>query len=95
MLPSVRPGFFCTSVRAGAGLIFKTARGKLHTHSRKTTKPDPMPRRAKALGPVLPLAAATFGAVVIMVVVTTPVTTPVLKWSLARGPRKAEAADGR
>jgi hypothetical protein len=54
-----------------------------------------MPRRAKALGPVLPLAAATFGAVVIMVVVTTPVTTPVLKWSLARGPRKAEAADGR
>ncbi len=50
-----------------------------------------MPRRAKALGPVLPLAAATFGAVVIMVVVT----TPVLKWSLARGPRKAEAVDGR
>jgi len=38
---------------------------------------------------------ATFGAVVIMVVVTTLVTPPVLKWSMARGPRKVEAADGR
>ena len=39
--------------------------------------------------------AATFGAVVIMAVVTTLVTPPVLKWSLARAPRKAAAADGR
>ncbi|MDQ3806497.1 MAG: cation:proton antiporter, partial [Acidobacteriota bacterium] len=39
--------------------------------------------------------AATFGAVVIMVIVTTLVTPPVLKWSLQRGGRAtaAEAAE--
>jgi len=47
-------------------------------------------------GPAAPVIdAATFGAVVIMVVVTTLVTPPVLKWSLARGARKAAAAGGR
>jgi Kef-type K+ transport system membrane component KefB len=35
--------------------------------------------------------AATFGAVVIMVIITTLVTPPSLKWSLARKPRAARA----
>ena len=38
------------------------------------------------------IGAATFGAIVIMVIVTTLVTPPLLKWSLARGEKKA---DGR
>ena len=44
------------------------------------------------------VGAATFGAVVIMVVLTTLVTPPVLKWSLTRGdnrdaPDEAEAVE--
>jgi Kef-type K+ transport system membrane component KefB len=34
---------------------------------------------------------ATFGAVVIMVIITTLVTPPVLKWSMARGPATEDA----
>jgi Kef-type K+ transport system membrane component KefB len=40
--------------------------------------------------PVPVINAATFGAVVIMVVVTTLVTPPVLKWSLQRAPAAGE-----
>ena len=36
--------------------------------------------------------SATFGAVVIMVIVTTLVTPPVLKWALARAPAAAAPA---
>ena len=35
------------------------------------------------------IGAATFGAIVIMVIVTTLVTPPLLKWSLARGEKNA------
>jgi len=35
------------------------------------------------------IGAATFGAIVIMVIVTTLVTPPLLKWSLVRGEKKA------
>ena len=38
--------------------------------------------------------AATFGAVVIMVMVTTLITPPALKWALARGPGGAETGAG-
>ena len=37
----------------------------------------------------------TFGAIVIMVIITTLVTPPVLKWSLERKSRKQEAGAGR
>ena len=37
------------------------------------------------------ISSGTFGAVVIMVIVTTLVTPPLLKWSLAREPKKANA----
>lgn len=46
--------------------------------------PDASGTRTPVIGPV------TFGAVVIMVIVTTLVTPPLLKWSLARGEKKAE-----
>jgi hypothetical protein len=36
------------------------------------------------------VGSATFGAIVIMVIVTTLVTPPLLKWSLSREKRKAE-----
>lgn len=36
------------------------------------------------------IGAATFGAIIIMVIVTTLVTPPVLKWSLARGPAEVD-----
>jgi Kef-type K+ transport system membrane component KefB len=44
--------------------------------------------------PVPVIGAATFGAVVIMVVLTTLVTPPVLKWSLTRGEARRVTADG-
>ena len=37
----------------------------------------------------------TFSAVVIMVIVTTMITPPALKWSLTRGERRATRARGR
>lgn len=40
------------------------------------------------------IGAATFGAVVIMVIVTTLLTPPLLKWALARGEKK-KAAEGK
>jgi Kef-type K+ transport system membrane component KefB len=56
-----------------------------------------LPNSAGALEPVI--GTATFGAVVIMVIVTTLVTPPLLKWSLARGKQKADGrrqtAEGR
>ena len=36
------------------------------------------------------ISSGTFGVVVIMVIVTTLVTPPLLKWSLAREPKKAK-----
>jgi len=39
------------------------------------------------------ISSATFGAVVIMVVVTTLVTPPLLKWSLDRAPKKRDRSD--
>lgn len=45
-----------------------------------------LPNAAGVLEPVI--GPATFGAVVIMVIVTTLVTPPLLKWSLGRGSRK-------
>jgi len=38
------------------------------------------------------IGSATFGAIVIMVIVTTLVTPPLLKWSLSRGEQKAEGS---
>jgi Kef-type K+ transport system membrane component KefB len=40
------------------------------------------------------IGAATFGAVVIMVIITTLVTPPALKWSLQRAPSTAEVTTG-
>ena len=48
-----------------------------------------LPASNGVLEPVID--AATFGAVVIMVIITTLVTPPGLKWSLARKPRAARA----
>ena len=45
-----------------------------------------LPRGAGIPAPVI--GAAVFGAVVIMVIVTTLVTPPLLKWSLARGTKQ-------
>jgi hypothetical protein len=38
--------------------------------------------------------ASTFGAVVIMVIITTMVTPPSLKWSMGRKPRAASRKQG-
>jgi hypothetical protein len=38
--------------------------------------------------------SATFGAVVIMVIITTLVTPPSLKWSMGRKPRAASRKQG-
>ena len=46
-----------------------------------------MPRASGVLAPVID--PATFGAVVIMVIITTLVTPPFLKWSLQREEVKA------
>ena len=51
-----------------------------------------LPNAAGVAEPVI--SAATFGAVVIMVIVTTLVTPPLLKWSLARKSRR-QKAEGR
>ena len=50
-----------------------------------------LPASNGAIEPVV--NAATFGAVVIMVIITTLVTPPSLKWSLARKPRATRAPD--
>lgn len=50
-----------------------------------------LPASNGAIEPVI--SAATFGAVVIMVIITTLVTPPSLKWSLARKPRATRAPD--
>ena len=50
-----------------------------------------LPASNGAIEPVI--NAATFGAVVIMVIITTLVTPPSLKWSLARKPRATRAPD--
>ena len=48
-----------------------------------------------ALGVSKPvISSSTFGGVVIMVIITTLVTPPLLKWSLAREPRKAKETAG-
>jgi Kef-type K+ transport system membrane component KefB len=48
-----------------------------------------LPNAAGVAEPVI--GPATFGAVVIMVIITTLVTPPLLKWSLARGSTRQEA----
>jgi len=48
-----------------------------------------LPTNAGVIEPVI--SAATFGAVVIMVIITTLVTPPSLKWSLGRMPRAARS----
>lgn len=50
-----------------------------------------LPNRAGVAEPVI--GAATFGAIVIMVIITTLVTPPLLTWSLSRGVK--QQADGR
>ena len=52
-----------------------------------------LPNATGALEPVI--NSATFGAVVIMVIVTTIVTPPALRWSLARVPRILETEQPR
>jgi Kef-type K+ transport system membrane component KefB len=49
-----------------------------------------LPNAEGRMEPVI--GAATFGAIIIMVIITTLVTPPVLKWSLARGPVETDSA---
>jgi Kef-type K+ transport system membrane component KefB len=51
-----------------------------------------LPNAEGKMEPVI--GAATFGAIIIMVIVTTLVTPPVLKWSLARTPAEVESDTG-